>query len=151
MGIHFTSLLPTKYRHDLESLVFFNTNQGSVSPGIVDSINKYGVPRIVVDGDVLRLAVGNMHSVQTLYALAERGEYPELAGAIIYTRIDMETIVLLHMTVKDEYSFNGSNSHEMLAMKSFERLRAIARQIKGVRSLLIMYGDGSEETIEVTN
>ena len=150
MVIRFTSLLQTRYRDDLESLVFFNTNQSSVSPSIVDAINKYGVPQIMVDGDSLRLALGDTLAVQALYALAERGKHSELAGAIIYTRIDIETIVLLHMAVKDDYSFIGRYSREMLAMKLFNRLRAIAHQIKGVRSLKIMYGDGSDEAIDVS-
>ena len=149
MAIRFTSALQTTFRDELEALVFFNANQSSVAQGIIDTIDRYGLPRIVENEDSLHLTVAGPYEVQNLYALEEQSEQPELVGALIYTRIDVATIVLLHMTVKEEYLLNGKQSQEMLAVKLFDRLKAIARQIKGVRFLQITYGDGSKEKIDV--
>ena len=149
MAIRFTSTLHARYREDLEDLLFFNANQSSVARGIVDTIDRYGLPRVVEKGRSLLLTVGGPFETQTLFALEMEGEYPELVGALIYTRIDEETIVLLHMTVNEEYCLNGKQSRKMLTVKLFDKLKTIARQIKGVRFLEITYGGDSSETIDV--
>jgi hypothetical protein len=145
----FSSRLPLAYREDLENLLFFHPHQETVSPGIVRSVERFGTPAIVVHGDFLRIHVGELSEVQALYATVEGSEKPALAGVAIYTRTDVETIDLLHIAIHEEYSSSGKHSGEMLAMKMVSKLCEIARQIKGVRYLGIVYGRGDVQKILV--
>jgi len=140
--INFASRLPAAHRAELEALLFFHPRQSRVFPGIVESVEKYGHPRIVEEAGYLRVSVGESAEVQNLYALVRRREKAELAGALVYTRADRETLVLLHIAVKDEYSLSGRHSHQMLTMKLLAKLQEIALQIKGVRFLVVVYGKG---------
>lgn len=148
--ISFSSRLPSAYLPDLESLMFFHPQQRRVSKDIVESIEKYGVPRIVAEGDFLRVCLGESFGVQNLYAIIEDGERRELVGVLIYTRVETETVVVLHIAVKEEYSLSGSHCREMLAMRLLARLREAARQIRGVRSIVLAYGPGAVQKIPVS-
>ena len=57
-GIEFTSRLPRHKRHALERILFFNGCQHRFARGIVDTIDRYGPPEIVDDGEGLRVRVG---------------------------------------------------------------------------------------------
>jgi hypothetical protein len=147
--IIFASRLPAACREELESLMFFHPGQTQVSGAIDEAIEVYGVPQVTEDGGYLRLRVGEAFDVQNLFALVGSGEKTELAAAAIYLRTDIETIVLLHIAVKEEYSFAGGQPQEMVTMKTLTKLREIARQIKGVRHIEVLYGNGVTRRLEV--
>jgi hypothetical protein len=137
---HFSSVLRSQYRDDLETLMFFNPQQSKVKPAIIATIEKYGIPRVVVERELLRIRVEKFAEVQTLFALENIGEYPNLSGVIVYVRTDRETIVVLHLAVKEEYSYSGILANKMLAMRLIIKLRELASRIKGVRSIMVVYG-----------
>jgi len=145
----FSSRLAASYRAELESLLFFNAHQQDLSPHIVELVEKYGAPRIVETSGVLRLAVGESLDVQSLYALAENGENRDLVGALIYTRSDPETLLLLHIAVKEDYAAAGQRARELLTLRLLTKLREIARQLKGVRSISVLYAPGVTRGIPV--
>lgn len=147
--IIFASRLPAACREELESLMFFHPGQIQVSGAIDEAIEEYGVPQIADDGDYLRLRVGETFEVQNLFALVGNGDQTDLAGVAVYLRTDIETIVLLHIAVKEEYSFAGSRPREMVTMRMLAKLREIARQIKGVRHIVVLYGNGGRRRLEV--
>jgi hypothetical protein len=141
-NIRFSSTLNSRYRKDLETLMFFNPQQGRVKPAIVETIEKYGIPKIVVEGELLRIKVEKFADVQALFALETIGERPRLVGVIVYVRPDRETIVVLHLAVQEEYTFSGLHDGEMLVMRLLVNLREIASRIKDVRAIIIVYGKG---------
>ena len=140
--LQFTSVHGAKHRRELEELLFRNPRQHVVRAAIVEGIEKYGVPKIVVEHDRLRVKLESSCEVQTLFAVAASLFRSRLAGVIIYTRLDPETILLLHMAVSADYSSNGRHRKQMLALRFVEHLRAIAAQIKGVRRVRVMLGQG---------
>jgi hypothetical protein len=142
-GTVFTSKLPVDYRDDLEKLLFFNAQQDRVKAGIVESVEKYGVPRIIADGEQLRVSVGKWGEVQTLFALAWHDMRWSLIGVMIYAREDHENLVLLHIGVSEDYASAGANADQMLLLRFICTLRDVARSIRGIRSVKIIYGKQS--------
>jgi len=138
--ILFSSVLKTEYYSDLESLLFFNPQQEKVQSGIIDSLEKFGQPEIMIDGDRLRIKVGEIPDVQALFGFDKNDDQEaNLAGMIVFLRADGENLIVLHVAVKEEYSVAGIYADEMLVMRFFTELRKIGHRIQGVRSITYMY------------
>jgi len=67
--ITFESHVPAAQRSALEALVFFNSCQERVAECIASAVEKFGCPEIVSDRTRLRLRIGDLHDVQTLFAV----------------------------------------------------------------------------------
>ena len=148
-GIFFSSVLTREYSDHLESLMFFNPQQGIRWSGIVESIEKFGNPKLVAEGEHIRIKTETLENVQALFAFDRKDKNMRLVGVVVYFRADAETIIILHVAVEDDYSMNGPFSDEMLAMKLIAKVREIGRQIKGVKQLTIFYEKGLERNIPV--
>ncbi len=140
--IGFSSILGSEYLEDLERLLFFNPLQERALTGIHHSIREHGVPSIYLDNGRLRVKVEEPSEVQTLYALEDSDEKPVLVGVMVFSRADAETIDLLHIAIREEYSRFGAKSDTGLVSKFLEQLRQIARGLKGVRSICLKYAAG---------
>jgi hypothetical protein len=134
----FSSLLSSDQRDELESLMFFHPEQNQHMSSINASIARYGFPKIIDYGGALRIGIGEL-DVQTLYAFVERGKNRELAGVLVYTRIHEDTLVLLHMAVKPEFCYSTGYKNELVLARLLEQVRVIAKRIKGVKKLSILY------------
>ena len=139
----FSSILPVRCREELEALLFFHPEQRDHTVRINSSIESYGFPKILEDQQGLRVAIAGLE-VQTLYAFVVRGAAQELAGVVVYTRVSADTLALLHMAVKPEFSFTHGYRNELVLPRMLVQLRAIARQIKGIKRLSIAYADRVE-------
>jgi hypothetical protein len=140
--IGFCSSLGSAYLEDLEKLLFFNPLQGQALPGIHQSIREYGVPSIFIDGDKLRIRIENLPGAQSIFAVEDATDRPLLAGVMVYSRVDVETIVLLHIAVREEFSRFGNRAEVGLVGKMMAQLRTIARSLKGVNSIHLKYAKG---------
>ena len=65
-SLQFTSTLEATRREELAELMFLNIRQHRVRSGIVNSIDKYGLPEIVEVDNKLRFTVDKLSDVQTL-------------------------------------------------------------------------------------
>jgi hypothetical protein len=147
--ISYTSVLPTAYRADLESLLFLNPGQPRMRDAILAAIEAHGVPEVVAEGDRLRVHLRNGPEVQTLYAMAETEAEATLIGALVYTRLDATTILVLHVAVEPEYASQGRLFKQMIVLKFISQLREIAARIKGVSAIRIIYGGAQFQDIPV--
>jgi hypothetical protein len=134
--LRFTSLLNHKYIEALERLMFFNPGQSAMHDAIVDSVERFGLPSIVIVDGRLRINVEKLNDVQSLFAL----EDDRLVGSLVYFRFSIETLTIIHIAVDEDYSSDGKFSHHMLTMRMLDLLRSNARRISGVDSIRIMYG-----------
>jgi hypothetical protein len=141
-GFEFSSVLPAEYLEDLQALMFFNPQQPLARTDIMRSMDRYGTPNICVEGDLLRVTVGTLTDVQALFALADTGDGYELAGVVLYFRTDIENILVLHIAVSEPFSSGGANAAAMLVVQLLDAVRVVARQLKGVRSITIVYRAG---------
>lgn len=133
----FTSLLDQAYGDKLEELMFFNPGQQDMLAAIVDSVEQFGSPSVVVEKGHLRIKVEKLENVQTIFAL----EDDSLVGILLYTRLSTETLTVIHIVVDVEYSSSGKFSRNMLVIRMLELLRKSARSISGVKKIRIFYGD----------
>jgi hypothetical protein len=136
----FSSRLPSDLRDELESLMFFHPEQNQHMSSINASIASYGFPKIIDDGGNLRIGIGELE-VQTLYAFVDRGKKQDLAGVLVYTRVHDDTLVLLHMAVRPEFCYSIGYKNELVLARILAQLRAIARRIKGIKKVSILYAD----------
>lgn len=137
---HFSSKLSRKYYEALEELLFFNKKQGILIDDIEKSIEEYGAPGIVVDGETLRIGTDSINGVQNLFAFESDAEDAKLIGFILYFRPASNKIVILHIAVNEDYAFDGKFSDQALTMRLISRVREIALKIRGVEFLSIAYG-----------
>ncbi len=136
----FSSRLSSDQRDELESLMFFHPEQNQHMSSINASIASYGFPKIIDDGGALRIGIGELE-VQTLYAFVDRGKKQDLAGVLVYTRVHDDTLVLLHMAVRPEFCYSIGYKNELVLARILAQLRAIARRIKGIKKVSILYAD----------
>jgi hypothetical protein len=140
--ITFTSVLEQRHQRELERLLFLNPGQHRVRSAIVEAVEKYGIPRVVVEQGRLRVRLDSGREVQTLYAIGHTALRLRLAGVMVFTRSGEETILLLHMAVARDFASGGRFGRQMLALRLVERLRKIAARVKGVRAVRLMLGGG---------
>lgn len=139
MELSFTSQLPSSFFNELNALFFFNPNQALYSSEILHSIETFGVPKIVIDGDNLRLIIGDGSSAQCLFCLLNRNSESVLCGVIAYTRTRPEVLNLIHVVVKEEYALFGALGDQRLLTRMLDEVKDVARKIKGVRAIYVVY------------
>jgi len=132
--LRYTSVLEPEYGEVLERLMFFNPGQQTALASILDSLETFGSPSVYVDGGRLRIKVEKLDEVQTLFALDD----DTLVGVLIYSRILLERLTVIHIAVDHDYSSYGKFAQNMLVMRMLELLRNSARRIKGVETIRIM-------------
>ncbi len=132
--LQYTSMLNPEYSEELERLMFFNPGQHTVLEAIVDSLEQFGSPSVYNDNGCLRIKVEKLDGVQSLFAL----DGDTLVGVLVYSRIPLERLTVLHIAVDQDYSSDGKFAHQMLVMRMLELLRNNARRIRGIESIRIM-------------
>ncbi|MBC8210422.1 MAG: hypothetical protein H8E21_05090 [Gammaproteobacteria bacterium] len=132
--IRYTSNLRPEYGAELERLMFFNPGQQTALATIMDSVEKFGQPSLYIDQDRLRIKVEKLHDVQTLFVLDD----DTLAAVLVYSRISVESLIVIHIAVDYEYSSQGNRSDKMLVMRMLNQLRQCACHIKGIENIRLM-------------
>jgi len=142
MGQHITfeSHVPTAQRSALEALVFFNSCQDRVADCIASAVEKFGCPEIVSDRTRLRLRIGDLPDVQTLFAIEAATGRP--VGVAVYTRPDLEHITVMHLGILPEYAAGGSRAGEQLLLRLLREIKRSTRRVKGIRRLELYYIKG---------
>jgi len=148
-NILITSSLDGVFHSALEQLLFFNPLQQKVLPEIMHSIEQFGQPYIKIVDNKLRINIDGIQDTQTLFALGHVKNVTTLLGVVIYVRIDEENIAILHIGITEDYSAHGNNSNRLLLIRLIAELRTLAKKIKGVRFLKIMYSKGRINNIKV--
>jgi len=132
--LRFTSKLKPEYEEKLESLMFFNPGQQTALATIMDSVEKFGQPSLYLDQDRIRVKVEKLYDVQSLFVLDD----DTLAAVLVYSRISVESLIVIHIAVEQEYSSQGNRSDKMLVMRLLNQLRQCASHIKGIENIRIM-------------
>lgn len=143
------STLPSQYREELEELLFFHPQQNKVQDGIVYSIEKYGTPQIVDKDNFLHIEFDNFPGAQTLYAFDRIGNTEKLVGSLIYYRTNVETIEVMHIDIQEKYTLTGPLANKQVMLWFILNLRSIAKKIKGVRHIQLIYSADHTRMIPV--
>lgn len=134
-SIGITSKLAAEQRPALEQLLFFNVNQHRVRVGIQQSIDTYGVPEIYEQDGGLRVRVGDIDGVQTLFAISDQGRP---VGVAVFVRSAHERFAVLHLGVDPQLSLNADQSTRVL-LKLMHEIRSTARRTRGVDCIELVY------------
>jgi hypothetical protein len=132
--IGITSKLDLNQRAALEQLLFFNVNQHRVRLGIQQSIETYGAPEIYEKDGGLRVRVGDIDGVQTLFAIS-----PDRRplGVAVFVRLAHERFVVLHLGVQPHLLTPEMNTRVLL--KLMHEIRRAARRTRGVDRIELVY------------
>lgn len=87
--------------------------------------------------------------MQTLFAFADIGRDVHLIAIVVFVRINIENVLVLHIAVSEEYTIRGCNADEMLLMRLIIKLKEIATRIRGVKTINLMYDKGVIRRIPV--
>jgi hypothetical protein len=135
--IGITSKLPVEQRTALEQLLFFNVNQHRVRLGIQQSIDTYGVPEIYEHDGGLRVRVGDVAGVQTLFAVSDTGRP---LGVAVFVRSAHERFAVLHLGVEPRLGATPELNRRVL-LKLMHEIRRAARRTRGVDRIELVYKD----------
>jgi hypothetical protein len=136
--IEFSATVPAKMRQAAEALFFFNPRQGNSINGILATVERTGVPAIMErDGQVwIGVPSGNM---QCLFAFDHKLEPPRPVGVLLYGRPTPDVIWISHLAVDPVYTYGNRNRGAGLGWVLVEKVREIARSIKGVTKIQLPY------------
>ena len=129
--------MPVEQRAALEQLLFFNVNQHRVRVGIQQSIETYGVPEIFEQDGALRVRVGDISEVQTLFAVSDMGRP---LGVAVFVRSAHERFAVLHLGVEPRLSATPELNTRVL-LKLMHEIRSAARRTRGVDRIELVYKD----------
>jgi hypothetical protein len=146
-SIGITCKLPVQQRLALEQLLFFNVNQHRVRLGIQQSIETYGVPEIYEQHDGLRVRVGDIEGVQTLFAVSDTGRP---LGVAVFVRLAHERFVVLHLGVEPRPgSASAPEINTRVLLKLMHEIRGAARRTRGVDRIELSYKDSPPVRLHV--
>jgi len=143
--IVFCSDLSAEHKESLNDLLFFNREQSKFSRGIVASIEKYGLPIIFENNNKLSIALEKIDDVQSIFAINKELDKStayipdELIAVMIFFRESIDCIALIHIAVKENYTFLSSKGQSYLATDLLFRLKDIAKHLKNIEYIKIYY------------
>ncbi len=126
-----------EHRNALEQLLFFNVNQHRVRNGIQLSIDTYGVPEIYEQDGGLRVRVGDIADVQTLFAVSDQGRP---LGVAVFVRSAHERFAVLHLGVEPGPGKTHDGNTRVL-LKLLHEIRSTARRTRGIERIDLVYKD----------
>jgi hypothetical protein len=127
--------LALEQRAALEHLLFFNVNQHRVRVGIQQSIETYGVPEIYEHEGGLRIRVGDIDGVQTLFAVSDTGRP---LGVAVFVRLAHERFVVLHLGVEPRLR-SSLDVNTPVLLRLMHEIRSTARRTRGVDRIELVY------------
>jgi len=150
VNFHFTSKVAAHHREALERLLFFNPLQHRYCEDIERAIDRMGIPQIVVNEGSLRIRLGDYEESPSIFALTTRAGQEEIAGVIVFHRESLDCLLVLHVAVGPEYAMNGKWADELLAFRLIDHVRRVARSIKGIGTVRVIYGRKSGKMIDLS-
>ena len=127
----------------MEELFFFNPRQYRVRDGIVNSLGRFGHPRIEDTMSGLSVCVGDQEA-QTLFAFDSDRRNGNPVGIVIFLRTSPDEIAIMHIAVHPDYALHGRRAGLGLGLVLIEKVKEIASRIVGVRRIVLSY---QQETV----
>jgi hypothetical protein len=133
--IVFSATVPAGMRGAVETLFFFNPRQPLLHRAISSTIERTGIPKIMERDGRVWIDVPS-HAMQCLFA-CDSALTP--VGVVLYQRPSAEVLSVSHLAVDPAYAFGGDCGGAGLGLLLIERVKEIARRIKGVVRVQIPY------------
>ena len=137
--IFFSSTISKQNFKDIERMFFFNLQQSRHLKGINEVVEKFGIPKIVVNEEELKFSLSKLNDCQTIFALDSQSADANVLGLIIFYRSNQENIKIIHIAVEEDCSLKGDYAKEFVTIRLIEKLRQDGGKIKGVNSITLPY------------
>lgn len=144
-----TSRLAAEHRGALEELLFFNRLQSAVRTRIEATIDRYGLPQVVIRDGVVRIELAGVPEAQSLFAVLSSGSAGAPIGVAVFLREGEERFVIVHIGVAEQYSATGGRANDHVFFHLLNAIRDAARRTRGVRHIDLFYGQGIVRHIPV--
>jgi hypothetical protein len=138
VNIVFSSRVPIECRAELEELLFLNPRQHLVREGILNSLERFGHPKVIETPTGLAVKVGD-HEAQTLFAFDRSSDSEAPVGAVIFIRTAREEMSIMHVAVDEDYALHGAVAGVGLGVTLVEKVKEIARRIVGIQRIVFFY------------
>ena len=138
MNLVFLSKITKDARPALEDLFFFNPRQHRVREGIVNSLEKFGHPRIVETANSLSIQVGD-NETQTLFVFDQDRPKGGPIGVVAFIRTSPTDIAIMHIAVHPDYGLQGRYADLGLGLVLIDKIKEIASRIVGIRRIVLYY------------
>ena len=138
MNLVFSSKASKQSRLALEELLFFNPRQFQVRQGIVNSLEKFGHPRIEETTDSLSVRVGDCEA-QPLFAFDQDRRSNDPVGVVIFLRTSPAEVAIMHVAVHPDYAYQGRHAGLGLGVALVEKVKEICSRIVGVQRIAFFY------------
>ncbi len=138
MNITFASHTPPATREALEGLLFFNSRQHMVYDGIIDALQNFGHPEIVVTPKGLSIRVPKSET-QVLFAFDTCSTASNPVGVVVFVRSTPVDIVILHLAIHPDYALQGSAAGRGCGILLIEKVQEVAARIVGVQRVVFFY------------
>ena len=137
------------FRPEVERMLYFNRGQDRVVKGIEAGILKYGRPVIFETGDRINIGIEGFDGSQGLFCLERVTPTRRLVGLMLFLRSDEETLSLVHVAIAESCTLNKRQSKASLLFFLVDELQAIARRIRGIRRIELIYGPDRSRYLRV--
>lgn len=118
--------------------MFFNPRQYRVREGIINSLERFGHPRLEETASGLSVRVG-IHEAQTLFAYDRDHRGNDPVGVVVFLRTEPAEIAIMHVAVHPDYALQGPRAGIGLGVTLVEKVKEIASRIAGVQRILFFY------------
>ena len=88
-------------------------------------------PEVGTESGALEIRVGSLGRVQALFALASADGRDDLVGVIVYCRLSVGEMVILHIAVSERFASTGTMAESGVALRLFHTVRGVATRLKG--------------------
>jgi len=134
--VEFKSHVSVHFRTDLEELVYFNSGQTRVLESLIEAVERFGTPEIQTVGQKLHVVLRKQPEAQTLFAIAETGRP---LGLVTYMRPDHEHLMILHISVREEFAHGGAFFRNQLLLRMLREIKRCSRRLKGIKKVELYY------------
>ena len=138
VNIVFSSSADRKYREAVEELLFFNPQQDRARAGILNSLKRFGLPRLKESAHGLEIQVDE-YATQTIFAYNQDDPQKEPVGIVVFLRSGADELGIIHIAVRPEYSISGRHAGAGLTFMLVDEVRRVSHRIKGIERLLFFY------------
>jgi len=118
--------------------MFFNPRQFRAREGIVNSLEKFGHPRLEETTDSLSVRVGD-HEAQTLFVFDQDNRSGDPVGVVVFLRTSSTEVAIMHVAVHPDYSLQGEHFGIGLGIILVEKVKEIAARIAGIERVVFFY------------
>jgi len=118
--------------------MFFNPRQFRAREGIVNSLEKFGHPRLEETTDSLSVRVGD-HEAQTLFVFDQDNRSGDPVGVVVFLRTSFTEVAIMHVAVHPDYSLQGEHFGIGLGIILVEKVKEIAARIAGIERVVFFY------------